>query len=292
MDGLKGEIVNFETKDHIVLRGFLARPKKKSDKALIHLHGLEGTFYRSHYADVLGGRLVDNGFNYLSIEQRGSYTVVGFRRKTKQISYVNGGGGFEKFEDCAYDIDGAIRFLRSIGITKIFLEGHSTGCQKVTYYQYRRKDKYVKGIILCAPSDDYNIQKTKLGKEFDAAVKSAKALYEKDERAQMPGKYMRRIFGAGRFLSLSDLKNVESRLFNYKSAKLSEFSQIRQPILAIFGEKDENLIRPALHYMKVLERDTNSKKFDYRIIKGADHGFDGKENQLSKVIVDWLCTIS
>ena len=151
---IPGELVSFTTKDNIVLHGFLLRSKTKSDKAVINVHGLEGTFYRSSYAKILSKKLSTNGFNYLSIEQRGSYTAVGFRKKTKKIGYVTAGGGFEIFEDCVYDIEAAVKFLKSMGIKKIFLEGHSTGCQKVAYYQYKKKDSSIKGIILAAPCDD------------------------------------------------------------------------------------------------------------------------------------------
>ena len=175
-----------------------------------------------------------------------------------------------------------------MGIKKIFLEGHSTGCQKVAYYQYKKKDSSIKGIILAAPCDDYNIQRSKLGKKFNSTVKLAKALYKKDKLAQMPHWYVKRSFGAGRFLSFSDLKNVESRLFNYDSAKLKEFSTIKQPILAIFGTKDEHILKPAIEYMKILERDTESKKFDYSLIKDTNHGFDKKGNQISEIMIKWL----
>lgn len=291
MENLKGELVAFETRDHILLHGFLIRSKTKSDKVVINVHGLEGTFYRSSYAKILSKKLSENGFNYLSIEQRGSYTAVGFRKMTKKLSYVTAGGGFEVFEDCAYDIEAAVKFLKSLGMKKIFLEGHSTGCQKVAYYQYKKKDKSIKGIILAAPCDDYNIQRTKLGKKFDSTVKLAKALYKKDKLAQMPHWYVKRSFGAGRFLSFSDLKNVESRLFNYESAKLKEFAAVKEPILAIFGTKDQHILRPAIEYMKILERDTGSKKFDYRLIKDADHGFDRKEKQVVAIMIDWLNSI-
>jgi pimeloyl-ACP methyl ester carboxylesterase len=293
MKTIAGELVSFQTKDGLLLHGFLVRSKTKSNKALVHIHGMEGTFYRGYYAKVLAKKLSESGFNYLSIEQRGSYTALGLRRqKGKKLRWVAAGGGFEVFEDSVYDIDAAVGFLRSIGMKEIHLEGHSTGCQKATYYMYKKKDKRVKSIILAAPCDDYNIQKENLGKRFAGAVKIARELYKKDKSAEMPRTYIKRSFGAGRFLSISDLKFVESRLFNYDLPKLKEFSTIKKPILAMFGSKDENAIKPVSEYMRILEKNTGSAKFEYSIIKNTDHGFDGKEKEAASIMVNWLKRIS
>lgn len=286
---VKGELVSFETQDGLTLHGFLMRPKRGSDKALIHIHGMEGTFYRSNFAKVLAKKCINNGLNFLSIELRGSYTAMGLRkRKGKKSSWYSGGGGFEVFEECIYDIGNAIKFLGRLGIRKVYLEGHSTGCQKAVYYQYKTKDKRVKAIILTAPADDYNVQKNGLGKRFGSAVSAAKILAKKGSSAVMPERYIKRPFGARRFLSFSDPKNVESRIFNYELRKLREFGSIRKPILAMFGSKDEYMLKPAKRYLKILEDNSGSKGFSSRVISGADHGFDGREAYAANVIIRWL----
>ncbi len=288
-DQIKGELISFKTKDGLILNGFLVRARTKSSKAVIHIHGLEGTFYRSHLAKVLAKKLAGNGFNFLSIELRGSYTSLGIRRKTgKKLTWFSGGGGFEKFEECIYDISGAIRFLNGMGMKKIYLEGHSTGCQKITYYQYKKKDRRVKALVLLGPADDYNIEKRALGRKFNQAVKDANTLYKKDKYATMPKKYLKRIFGAGRFLSISDQRFVESRIFNYELPKLVEFNNVRRPVLVIFGSKDESATRPVNEHMEILKRDSGSTRFDHSIIKGADHGFTDKENKTANLILKWL----
>lgn len=289
---LKGELVSFPTADGLRLHGFLVRARGRSDRALIHIHGLEGSFYRGDFAKGIARHLAANGINFLTIELRGSYTSTGFRKvKGKKHAWLSAGGGFERFEDCIYDIGGAIRFLGGLGIKKVYLEGHSTGCQKITYYQYKKRDRRVKALILAAPADDYNLQKHELGRRFTNAIKAARILYKRNRRADMPKRYVKRGYSAGRFLSFSDLRFVEARLFNYESNKLKEFSAIRQPILALFGEKEEFALKPVREYMKILKRDTGSRKFDYLIIKGADHGFDGKDKEVARKISDWLNAI-
>jgi len=284
---LKGELVSFTTKDGLMLYGLLARPKRKSGIALINVHGLTGNFYRSSYVKALAKAAVAANLNFLTIEERGSYIAFRPRLKNKNSKKYMAGGAFEKFEDSVFDIEGAIRFLGGLGIKKIFLIGHSTGCQKVTYYQYKKKDKRVKAIILLAPADDYNLQKAELGKQFGSAAAFAKR-NKNHKDALMPGRYTKALLGVKRFLSFSDLRFAEARLFNYESNKLKEFGTIRQPILALFGDKEEYALKPVREYMKILERDTRSKRFDYLIIKGADHGFVGKEKNAAKAIMRWL----
>lgn len=171
---------------------------------------------------------------------------------------------------------------------EIFLEGRSIGSQKIAYYQYKKKDKKVKGLVLLAPADDYNVRKRELGRKFQNAVKLANKLYKKDKNTEMPQKYSGLNFSISRFLSFADLRFVEARLFNYESQKLKEFSKIKTPILAIFGSKDDSLVKSAKKYMEILERDTNSKSFNWFVVKNADHGFTGKEDQTAKIVVDWL----
>ncbi len=290
---LTGELVSFLTADKIMLHGLFVKPKRKSAKALIHVHGLCGKFYGSSFADALAKETVKNGISFLSIETRGSYTALGFRKKKGgKKTWLSAGGGFERFEDSVYDIAAAIRFLKRQGIREIYLEGHSTGCQKITYYQYRKKDRNVKALILSAPADDYNIQKYELGKRFSAAVKAANTLYRKSRDIEMPKQYVGRGFSVGRFLSFSDTRFAEARLFNYEASKLKEFSTIRQPILALFGSREEHRLKPVKKYMEMLERDTNSRKFAGLIINGGDHGFSRHEAETAEAIIKWLGSLN
>jgi pimeloyl-ACP methyl ester carboxylesterase len=292
---LKGELVSFPTKDGLMLHGFLVRPKRRSAKALIHVHGLQGKFYGSSFADALSKEAAEKGINFLSIELRGSYTIVGFRkRKGRKKVWVSAGGGFERFEDSVYDIAAAIRFLRRQGVREIYLEGHSTGCQKITYYQYKKKDRSVKALALSAPADDYNIEKKAFGKDFGGVVARAKVLCKKDRDIPLPKNRIIKNgeFSVGRFLSFADTKFVEARLFNYDSDKLREFGSIRQPVLAIFGSREEHRLKPVREYMRILERDTGSKRFDHLIIKGGDHGFSGHEKETAKAIIKWLGSLA
>ena len=286
---LSGELVSFLSSDRLRLSGFLARPKIRSRKGIIYLHGLQGTFYRSNSMNVIAQESVRNGFNFLTIELRGSYNLVGMTKKIgRKTRWVSEGGFIEKFEECVYDIDGAIKYLGSLGINEIVLMGHSTGCQKIVYYQYKKKNRKVKALVLLAPGDDLNTQKSHSGRNFNKIIRHLKELYRSDKNAVVPYKYSKLAFSARRFLSFSDLNFVESRIFNYELQKLKEFGSVKVPVLAVFGSRDNYAVRPVKEYMRILEKNSGSKTFNYFIIKGADHGFDKREKQLSECVVGWL----
>ena len=69
---------------------------------------------------------------------------------------------------------------------------------------------------------------------------------------------------------------------------MREFGSIRQPILALFGSREEHKLKPVKEYMKILGPSTASKKFDYLIINGADHGFSRHEKETANAIIKWL----
>lgn len=274
------------------LGGLWSKPKRESSSAIIYLHGLCGNFYKGSYLSDLAKAANTSGYHFLSIEQRGSYIMfkVG-RKKGRKWKRVLMGGAIEKFEDCIYDIDGAIKFLKKAGIKNIILAGHSTGCQKITYYQYKKKDNSVKALILLAPADDYNLNKRTLGRKYKKTMRFIRGNYPKNKDKLIPSTYISQDYSFSRFLSFADLRFPEARIFNYDSNKLKEFSSVKEPILAIFGSKEEHALKPVKKYMEILQKNTNSRKFDYRIIKNANHGFDDKEKELASSVAAWLKTL-
>ena len=294
--GLSGEIVSFQASDGMSLSGFLCRPKGWNGTAVINLHGLRGSFYRGARVAQLARSFVRNRIAFLSIEQRGSYglfTINGTRNGKRKR--VIAGGAVEKFEECVFDIGGAIRYLGGIGAKRIYLQGHSTGCQKAVYYMMRKRDRRVKGLVLLAPADDLNIWKSDLyeiwkGKRnrFAEVVAFARLKSRSDPTFPMAMKYGRIEFSAGRFASFADLKNVEARIFNYDSPRMKEFGTVRVPILAVFGTREENAVKPVRDYLMMLAANTKSRDFTGALVKGADHGFDGKEAELSSLVAKWI----
>jgi pimeloyl-ACP methyl ester carboxylesterase len=284
---LRGELVRFLASDGIILHGFLCRPAK-SRKAVLHLHGLGGSFYRNNTVKEMARTFARKGFSFFAIEQRGSYDVYDFKRYGRRKAQILAGGSLERFEDCRHDIKGAINYLKRIGMKKIYLQGHSSGCQKETYYLSKTREPSVKGMILIAPCDDYNIWRHELKGRFAYAVAFAKRISRKHPDFIMSQKFRKIGYGARRFLSLTDPKNIECRLFDYDRKRLAEFGKIGIPILAVFGTKEQYAVKPILEYIRILKRDTGSGQFSYLFIKGGNHSFEKKEVLLAKGISSWL----
>lgn len=285
---VKGELTTFMSKDKIRLNGFLMKDRK-TDACVIYVHGMGSNFY-TYPPYALFKYFSSAGFAVFPINTRGHEPVTGLVRfkNGKKIRLV-GGTNFEIFEDSWKDIAGAIEKLESMGFRKFVLCGHSTGCQKVAYYQYKIKDTRVIGLILLAPADDYNLQKRDFGKNFKKIQKlSGKMAASKKKNELVPnsGSYL----SAQRLYSLMNPKSIEARLFDYEG-NLKEFSSIRVPMYAAFGDKEEYAIENVAKSLKKLDKKTRSVAFTYSVIKGADHSFTGKFEVLGNELRRWLKTL-
>ncbi|MDE1851340.1 MAG: alpha/beta fold hydrolase [Candidatus Micrarchaeota archaeon] len=283
---LKGRLVSFVTDDGVRLNGFVHGGRKGGD-CVINVHGMTGNFYGIRQM-LLAEMLARKGIAFFSINTRGhdavsSYRTEGGRVKGKR---VKAGTNFERFEECVPDIKAAIGAARRMGFRGITLCGHSTGCQKVIYYQYRSGDKRVKSLILLGPADDYNIAKADLGKDFARIAKLAEGLVARgkgDETHEL----IPSGFSAQRFDSTVNLDRIEARILNY-DGELKEFSRIRIPILAMFGTREEFAVKRVGTCLRILEGRTRSSNYRWHVVKGADHSFKGHERELAGRMVDWV----
>ncbi|MBI4144432.1 alpha/beta fold hydrolase [Candidatus Woesearchaeota archaeon] len=282
---ISGLLVEFSAADGILLHGFLEKPKKRTNTCIIYIHGMGGNFYKHALVKKISKTAVSRNFAFFSMNTRGhdalakSHSVKGGKK--------NIGTNLEVFEHCIRDIKGAINALKKLGFSSFILAGHSTGCQKVTYYQYKTKDRRVKALVLLAPADDFNIQKKSSAKKFSKVVKLAEALVKKRKPEVVLDVFDG--FSAQRFLSIASPKRVESRLFNYDS-KLKEFSSITVPVYACFGSKEEYATKPVKTLLSILARKTNSVFFTPVVVKNANHGFNHHEEELARSVLKWLKT--
>lgn len=193
----------------------------------------------------------------------------------------------EVFVECKYDIDAALEFGRAQGYRRFILLGHSTGCQKITYYQYLRKPPDVAALVLASIGDDYAIARRDLGNRYAHWVKTARSLMKAGRsHTILQGKGCLG-FSARRFLSVADPAQMEARLFNM-DGPLREFSRIEQPILAVLPAREEYACIPVHEMARRLQAVTHSSRFDVEIIPHADHSFHGCEAEATRKILRWL----
>jgi dienelactone hydrolase len=94
-----------------------------------------------------------------------------------------------------------------------------------------------------------------------------------------------------RFASLySEESNENIFPFHNKKAKFKSLSKIKVPILMIVGDKDSYFYNYNLKSIAKLleEKIKNAKRFDFKVIKKANHSFKNKERELALTINDWI----
>lgn len=257
-----------------MLDGFYRPGPAAHAPLLIFVHGMGSNFYRSALKKAFLSMAPLAGLGILSFNNRGA------ERGTED----------EKFRTCLSDMDAAAEFARRHGHRKLVLAGHSTGCQKIAYWQARRRHHAVAGLVFLAPADDYAVLRRDLGKRFDAKVAWARKQVAKGRgHAQVSGLYER--FTAERFLSVASERAIEANIFRYEG-RLTHFRRIRDPILAVFGENEEFSAIPPQRMLEILRGKTSSADFDEWLIPETGHSFKGCETELANSVCGWAKEVS
>lgn len=256
------------------LDGFYRPAPQKKSPLLVFVHGMGSNFYRSALKKAFLEAAPAIGLGILSFNNRGA------ERGTEN----------EKFRACLPDLDAAAEFARRRGHRKLVFIGHSTGCQKIVFWQAQRRHPAVAGLVLLAPADDCAVARRDLGPRFEKKVAWAKQMVAKGKGdAPVAGLYER--FAAARFLSVADPRYAEANVFRYAGA-LTQFRRVQCPMLAVFGEEEEFAVIPPAEMLAILRKKTRSREFDDWLISGADHGFHGCEAELARATCRWAREIA
>lgn len=285
----QGRFIQFIARDGLRLSGFLSGSNGK--KIVIHVHGLGGNFYRSALSWLLADNYAKAGYDFFSVNTRGhDWVANGTKKKGRQWNRTRVGTTYERFESCADDINGAVDCATGLGYKEIILQGHSTGCQKITYYQGKINDRRIKALVLLAPADDLNIAKNRLKSRYGKAIAFVKKMIkERHGNEFLPYWIHRSPITAKRYASFAMKGNTEADLFDYETGNFRLLKRIKQPILAIFGDKEEHKTKDIKECLLLLKENAiSSKKTDIAIVEGANHGFEDRERALSSFVVHWL----
>jgi len=275
------------TKDGLELHSLLFEPDRKTTKALIHIHGWVGNFYENKFIDYIAKEATSKGFAFLTFNNRGAGIINDFiKRKGSRVDYLRIGGSLEEFKDCIFDIKAVVDFLSKKGYKKIALQGHSLGCQKAAFYEYKTKDKRIQSLVLLAPVDDVAFTKKTLKTKYKKGMKIAKEMVKNGKGDNPVPKWMAFYpsLNAKMFLSVADPRSDSGRLFDY-SGKLKEIKNINCSTLAVFGSKDDYQSNPE-DKLKILKE--NIKNCDIKLVQNAGHGFVGFEEELAKAVGNWF----
>ncbi len=280
------QIHNFKTNDHISLTGILNKSNSKLNEKtiLLHIHGMCSDLFSGI------GRLVSetankNKLSSFLINTRGHGIVSSFKHRFEDGSseYLTAGTAFEVFEDSQIDIQASIDYLKTLGYRKFILSGHSSGCQKITYYKLQNlTNKSIKALILLGAGDDLNIEKRDLGNNFQQVLKQAK---QKINKKLLFGTHDFGLLSTKRFYNLFKKTSIEGNLFNY-TKKLEHLNQIKIPVLSLIGGEDPCFLdnQKAVNNIK---ENLKNRKSQSKLIAG-DHSFYGCEVECARNIIEFL----
>ena len=269
---IAGTLVSFPARGlRRPLDGFWVRGARRAGTLLLFVHGMGGNFYRSESKKEMLRQAPRAGIDVLSFNNRGY---------EKDVAY-------EVFADCRHDLDAALAFGRAQGYRRFVLLGHSTGCQKITYYHALRRPRDVAALVLAAIGDDYAIARRNLSGRYEHWMQVARRLVKAGRgHTILTGKGCLG-FSARRFLSVADPRQIEARLFNF-DGPMREFASIRTPALAVLPEREEFACIPVPEMARRLRAVSRAQSFNVEIIPDADHSFHGAEIETTRRILRWL----
>jgi hypothetical protein len=155
----RGELVSFRGHNGLKLDGILFEADS-SDTCVVHVHGSMGNFYHNVFLRLMADKYTEIGVSLLSFNLSTHDVVTEGHFANETFDYV--GGGVAEFGTCRADIRGATEFLGTIGYSRIIMQGHSLGCDRVVL---AAQELDAKGIILLSPCDSFTLQQEWLAPE-------------------------------------------------------------------------------------------------------------------------------
>jgi len=279
------------TSDGLILSGQLFESENK-ENIIINVHGMAGDTYIDAFYPAMEEDYPVNGWSFLSGENRGTHVVTQFNTTDGNIKNI--GDAFEKFEDCIYDIQAWVDKAKELGYKRIWLQGHSLGPLKVAYYIDNTPNHGIEGLIWLSPSDmiglvnseedhlDHQICLTQ-AQEFVANGNGDRLLEH-----LIFGCY---ILSANSYINLFG-KDSKMNIFNYKGEEGWEIvKNINIPVISFTGTNDDGIMSVIEPHeaMRVLESKlVNSPKKKTIVYEGADHGFEGFGNDITKEVLEFI----
>lgn len=300
---MKLSLVHFEATDGLGLAGLLYEPRKRPEDVVVFLHGNgDSSVFYSSRSNLLGERLTKRGLPFLTFNNRGAYMLKRLRQRrgTKRQSKLYG-MSHELIRECVFDIDGAVRYCRSLGYKRIHLVGHSTGANKICVYHSLKPRNPVASYLLLAGGDDSGLYRRQWGYgKFDRALTRCRAMI----KAKRGGEYVRSDLSP--FLitwrSLYDTINPDGDYNVFPFLEVMERRVSRKPLfrhfrtitkkptLVLYGAQDEYCFDDVPRCVSILKEHAPDSRMQFAIMPGADHGFGGKEEELGNAIASWAKT--
>lgn len=278
---MKFELVKVTTSDELTLHGLLSRSDTERPM-LVFLHGAASNFYNNDFVVPLATEFQKHGFGVLAVNTRGHDCLWGEAEKPDRQS----GQLFELMEEAALDIDAWLEFLKAEGYSNFVLAGHSLGTQKVV--RYLSEGKYpesVRQLFLLGPFDNCFVEaeenKEKLLENLQLAADAIASGRGRELCPFTPFPLSYRAFASQ--AADDDVCNMFD--FYREDYDFPALRSVGIPIRMISGSEDEWLRAPKTK-ADTLAR--HLRDFDYSIIEGSNHDYEGYEDELVGHIVRFV----
>ncbi len=286
---MKIKFLRQSTKDKLLLQALLYEPNKKTNKIILHIHGMAGNFYENCFLDSMARIFTQNHWAFMTVNTRGHDFIADFPVVGNQEKYKRVGNVWEKFEECVLDIEPWIDLVEKEKYENIVLQGHSLGAVKAVYYLVQKKDKRISSIILASPPDMVGLAEE--DKDHKARIRTVKKMIKEGKGEEIIKEKLWDWYylSANTYIDFGERGNPIDVFNTYDENRQSILSKIRVPIFAFFGSKDNATIMPQKNALEIIKKKAkNCPQFDTAVVNDAPHSYFGHEDEVANRIINWL----
>lgn len=289
------KVIYFLATDGIKLDGLLYTSENKTEDIILSIHGMGSNCMKKRETTI--AKLAnENNIDYFGFNNRGSELVKYTRRYTEgKREKELGGTSYEDVLEGYEDITGAIIKLKELGYKNIYLQGHSLGCTKIVYTYNELKDEKdemvnnIKGIILNSLIDIPRALRIYLRDKFDEYIQYAEEKERNQETSEMmPREAFIHPISVKTFLRYArDNQDIDFANFG-EDHELRKLNNIDVPLFMRWGNVNEMIAQMPEELVDIMNRVITNPNKDIYYLDGANHSYEGKEEELAKQIIGFI----
>lgn len=207
------------------------------------------------------------------------------------------GSGAESIYDSYFDIKGAMLEMQKRGYSKIILQGHSMGCTKTvyTYNEFLNNNETtmldaITGVILLSMVDIPTALKEFLGKDYKKIISYFQLLKKrgKGDKLVVLDDNTPPVRPNSILEYAEDNKKIDFAKFGDNRTSFKELNNIKVPLFLRWGNVNELIFQSPDEIVNKLNEKIKNENKDISYIKGANHNYTGKEEELAKEIEKFI----
>lgn len=290
------DLIFTTTSDDLKLPG-MYYPSENKNICILFVHGMSGFFLENYFGHVFGRLAQEHNLGYIYTHNRGYAHINDIRTSEKNddsgFKSRRGGAVYERFEGCVPDVEAWLAKGRELGYKKFVIVGHSLGGPKIVHHFYKKQPKDVIAMVLASPGDMVGLVKKKeYQPNYPELLEEARQnVANGNPEKLLSGKVWDwYVLSSQTFLDLFEEGGPADVLPVFDNPEhFSELEAVDVPIYCIMGVHDDIAIRTLEEDMELLKtKATNAPSFDTHLLPGANHGYEGKEQEFAAKVIEWI----